>query len=125
MTARAGENRSRINQMFELLGLALLPFIERRLEALYGGPGERELEKAVEAARRSPTDDPMHDVTFLLSFVTSRWSEFRDVLGREDRTHAFELRDVRNKLAHDFREPPIDYSWRALDTGGRLLTAID
>jgi hypothetical protein len=30
---------------------------------------------------------------------------------------------VRNKLAHDTRQPSSDYTYRALDTGGRLIAA--
>jgi hypothetical protein len=118
-------NRDRVNRMFEWLGEALLPFIRGRLEELYGGVGFDELADAADKGRRLPGEDPLHDIRFLLGFVTYRWTEFRDVLAREERTHINELIDVRNNLAHDFREPSDEYTWRALDTGGRLLARID
>ena len=98
-------NRDRVNRMFEWLGEALSAFIRGRLEELYGGLGLDELADAAAKARRSPGEDPLHDIRFLLGFVTYRWTEFKDVLAREERTHINELIDVGNNLAHDFREP--------------------
>jgi hypothetical protein len=64
------------------------------------------------------------DTHNLLSVMWSQWnSVFRNTLGHSERSLVSELRDVRNRWAH---QTPFssDDAYRALDTAGRLLTAI-
>lgn len=65
--------------------------------------------------------DPHQQLRVLLD----EWHRtFRDYLTNSHKTYVHELRDVRNRWAHHdpFSEDDV---WRALDTGQRLLEAID
>ena len=118
-------NREAIDQMFGMLAEQLFPFIETQLQLEYGGIWRQVLEAdMVDADPAHTVANPAHDVHFLLVFMNRHWRDFRNRLGREERSYVNELIGVRNKLAHDHREPSIDYTWRALDTAGRLLRSI-
>jgi hypothetical protein len=64
------------------------------------------------------------DATALLKLMWDAWNEvFRRVLGHAERSLISELREVRNKWAH--QEPfSTDDAYRGLDSAGRLLTAV-
>ena len=52
------------------------------------------------------------------------WNDcFRKILGPSDRSVAFELRDVRNKWAHQ-KAFSTDDAYRAIDSVSRLLSAV-
>jgi Swt1-like HEPN len=118
-------NRALLDRMFEIVGEAVQRFIQDRVADGHGDIGPLELEMATDEATRQPGDDPLHDVRFLLEFMNGHWEYFRSRLGRDERAYINELIGVRNKLAHDFRDPSEDYAWRSIDTAGRLLTRID
>ena len=64
------------------------------------------------------------DSASLLSVMWNQWNVvFRKTLGQAERTLVSELRDVRNRWAH---QKPFsgDDAYRALDSAGRLLTAV-
>src|SRR5204862_5630045 len=65
-----------------------------------------------------------NDVQFLLKVMWDEWNAvFRKVLGQSERTLVSELRDMRNRWAH--QEPfSGDDAYRALDSAHRLLTAV-
>jgi hypothetical protein len=54
--------------------------------------------------------------------LTEEWRVFNDVLSRPEQAFASELRDTRNKWAHNEAFSPDD-TYRALDSMERLLTA--
>ena len=64
------------------------------------------------------------DSAALLKLMWETWNEvFRKTLGFADRTLVSEIRDWRNKWAH--QEPfSSDDAYRALDSAGRLLSAV-
>src|SRR5438093_13607612 len=67
---------------------------------------------------------PQWDVAAILSVMWNQWNVvFRKTLGQSERTLVSELRDVRNRWAH---QTPFstDDAYRALDSAGRLLTAV-
>jgi predicted AAA+ superfamily ATPase len=67
----------------------------------------------------------MQDPSFLLRVVVDAWDRaFSSELSKTDRNLVFELRDVRNKWAHNesFTVPD---AHRALDTAERLLASVD
>ena len=118
-------NHERIGKGLELLRAGLGPFVER------------ELKHAVQAGnltgyrRREIADDPMFlrpstewDVAVVLRLIWDNWNDsFSGTLGRSDRSLVSELRDHRNKWAH--QEPfSSDDAYRALDSVQRLLTSI-
>jgi len=118
-------NQERVGKAMEQLRAGLAPFVEREFKSQYQ-------QQSAEAARRYFVDDrtvgkkPVTewDVAALLKLMWEAWNEvFATTLGRAERSLVQELRDFRNKWAH--QEPfSSDDTDRALDSMSRLLTAI-
>src|SRR3989304_7628989 len=117
-------NHEGVGKAMELLRLGLGPFVEREFEDLYHG-------QAREEAARFLGDDRLQagkkvaewDAAALLRLMWEAWNEvFRRVLGQAERTLVSELRDQRNKWAHQ-EAFSSDDAYRALDSASRLLTA--
>lgn len=118
-------NQERVGKAMELLRAGLAPFVERELKSQHQA-------QAADAARRYFGDDrtvgkkPLAewDVAPLLKLMWEAWNEiFGRTLGRAERSLVQELRDCRNKWAH--QEPfSSDDADRALDSMARLLTAV-
>src|SRR5262245_11282603 len=118
-------NHERVGKAMELLKEGLHPFIEREFTNVHAG-------QALAVARRLTGDDrqlanrpfAQWDVAPLLRVMWEAWKDvFGKTLGRAERTLVSELRDVRNKWAH--QQPfSSDDAYRALDSAGRLLTAV-
>jgi len=118
-------NHERVGKALDLLKSGLGPFITRELTSAYK---ERAL---AEARRLLPADDRLNsnrpiqwDAAVLLKVMWDAWNEvFGRTLGRAERSLVQELRDWRNKWAH--QEPfSGDDADRALDSIARLLTAV-
>lgn len=122
----AVSNHERVGKGLELLNQGLLPFVERELRAVHG---ERWREAAQSGLRdnraqgRAGDKSPNWDTQALLTVMWDQWnSVFKNTLGQAERSLVSELRDVRNKWAH--QEPfSTDDAYRALDSIQRLLTA--
>lgn len=118
-------NQERVGKAMELLRAGLAPFVEREFKSLHQT-------EAAESARRYFGDDrtvgrkPLADwdVAALLKLMSEAWNDvFGRTLGRAERSLVQELRDCRNKWAH--QEPfSSDDADRALDSMARLLTAV-
>ena len=118
-------NQERVGKAMELLRAGLAPFVEREFKNLHQA-------QAADAARRYLGDDRTAgkkaiadwDVAALLKLMWEAWNEvFGKTLGRAERSLVQELRDWRNKWAH--QEPfSSDDADRALDSMARLLTAV-
>ena len=118
-------NQERVGKAMELLRAGLAPFVEREFKSLHQA-------KAAEEARLYFGDDrtvgkkPVvdWDVAALLKLMWEAWNDvFGKTLGRAERSLVQELRDWRNKWAH--QEPfSSDDADRALDSMTRLLTAV-
>ncbi len=118
-------NQERISKAMELLRAGLAPFVEREFTNLHK-------EQVMEAARRYVSDDrtvgkkpiAQWDVAALLKLTWDAWNDvFGRTLGRAERSLVSELRDARNKWAH--QDPfSSDDTDRALDSMTRLLTAV-
>src|SRR3989454_11647270 len=118
-------NHERVGKAMELLKAGLAPFVEREFKNLYEG-------RALAEARRLQGDDRLlakkplaeWDATALLKLMWEAWNDvFRRTLGHAERSLVSELRDIRNKWAH--QEPfSTDDAYRALDSIQRLLTAV-
>ncbi|MBI5907809.1 MAG: ATP-binding protein [Burkholderiales bacterium] len=119
-------NHERVGKALELLKGGLGPFVER------------EIKSAIEANALSMqkvkgfVDDPNlasknildWDAAALLKLMWETWNEvFRKTLGFADRSLVSEIRDWRNKWAH---QAPFssDDAYRALDSAGRLLSSV-
>src|SRR5206468_9124323 len=101
------------------------PFVEREFKNV-------DKARVLDVARRYVADEravakralPEWDVAALLKLMWEAWNEvFGRTLGRAERSLVQELRDCRNKWAH--QEPfSSDDADRALDSMARLLTAV-
>lgn len=122
----ATTNHERVGKALELLKTGLAPFVDR------------EIKSAIKLGSLSPQavkgylDDPIlankpiveWDAAALLKIVLETWNDvFRKTLGKADRNLVFELRDSRNKWAHQetFSSDDAD---RVLDSAERLLTSV-
>lgn len=118
-------NHERVGKAMDLLKDGLRPFVEREFKSAYQ-------ERALAEARLFLGEDRLlankglaeWDVTALLRLMWEAWNEvFRKPLGHTERSLVSELRTARNRWAH--QEPfTTDDAYRALDSAGRLLTAI-
>ena len=122
----APTNQERVGKALELLRAGLAPFVER------------EVQSNVKAGRvhmdvlRRFSDDPLlnskpisqWDAGALLRLMWDTWNDvFSRTLGYAERSLVSELRDARNKWAHQMPFSSRDAE-RALDSMSRLLAAI-
>lgn len=119
-------NQERVGKAMDLLRAGLAPFVEREVQSAVKAGSVR-----MDAVRRF-AEDPMlsnkpiaqWDVAGLLKLMWETWNDvFKRTLGFAERSLVSELRDVRNKWAHQnpFSSDDAD---RALDSMGRLLAAV-
>lgn len=119
-------NHERVGKALELLKAGLGPFVDREIKAAIAA-NALSMQKV-----KSFVDDPMlankgiieWDSAALLKLMWETWNEvFRKTLGFADRSLVSEIRDWRNKWAH---QAPIssDDAYRALDSAGRLLSSV-
>jgi len=120
-------NYERVGKALELLKEGLIPFVERELKSQHA-------QQWIEQAKASVSDTqaklfvtkekPQWDVASILSVIWNQWDVvFRKTLGRAERSLVSELKDVRNKWAHQNTFSGDDAD-RALDSSERLLTAV-
>ena len=120
-------SQDRITRAFELLTQGLAPFVERELQASYRDNWQ-------DAARGSFREDRgvglqkgekvRWDTHSILTVMWDHWNGvFRHKLGHFERSLVSELREFRNRWAH---QTPFDFedTYRILDSAERLLTAV-
>ena len=119
-------NQERVGKALELLKAGLGPFVERELQDKIkaGGVHMDTIRRFVDDPHL--TDKPIEqwDVAALLKLMWETWNDvFRTVLGHAERSLVSEIRDQRNKWAHQdsFSSDDAD---RTLDSIARLLTAV-
>ena len=119
-------NHDRVGKALDLLKTGLAPFVGREIKAAIHA-NTISLEKV-----RGFAEDPIlgkksieeWDAAGLLKLMSDTWNDvFRKILGYSERSLVSEIREWRNKWAH---QQPFsgDDAYRALDSTGRLLTAI-
>jgi len=119
-------NHERVGKALDLLKIGLGPFVEREIKAVIAA-------KTLSMAKvKGFVDDPIlanksigeWDAAALLKLMWETWNEvFIKTLGFAERSLVSEVRDWRNKWAH--QEPfSSDDAYRALDSAGRLLIAV-
>lgn len=119
-------NHERVGKALDLLKDGLAPFVEREMKSQHK-------QQWLIAARASVAEtqthlfnaaEPQWDSASLLAVIWNQWEPvFKKTLGRAERTLVSELREVRNKWAHQSAFSTDD-AYRALDSVGRLLTAV-
>ena len=119
-------NQERVGKALDLLKAGLGPFVDREVK------GALESRRLDAFKLRDYAEDPVlankptseWDVAGLLRLMWATWNDvFRTILGRADRSLVSELRDHRNRWAHQ-ESFSSDDAYRALDSVGRLLTAV-
>src|SRR5690349_13249789 len=120
----ASTNHERVGRALALLSSGLEPFVERECKAQYGSSWIHEVQRNDRSSGGVPQKTSTGDVQFLLKAVWNEWnSVFRKVLGQGERTLVSELRDIRNRWAHQ-EAFSSDDAYRALDSTHRLLIAV-
>jgi hypothetical protein len=119
-------NSERVGKALDALKDGLRPYVERELKATYK-------DRWIETAKPSFPDWQQTgrdgkglnwDTQALLQVMCELWQDcFKKILGPSDRNLAFELRDVRNKWAHQ-KAFSTDDAYRAIDSVSRLLAAV-
>ena len=118
-------NHQRVGRALDLLTAGLGPFVERELANAYGAQAQSQAVTLLGESRLA-TDKPLTqwDAAALLKLMWNAWRDvFQDTLGRSERTLVSELRDQRNKWAHQENFSGDD-AYRALDSASRLLAAV-
>ncbi len=118
----AVSHRDRIGRAFELLAAGLRPYLDRRMRAT----SQFKEHWFAEFARRERGGPiSLSDPAVQLKVLADHWDlAFKSELTRSDRNLVFEVRDLRNRWAHN-ASFSIDDTYRALDSIERLLVAVD
>src|SRR5712691_7083841 len=118
-------NHERVGRSLDLLRSGLGSFVEREFKNAYRDRFAAEVGRFMSEDRlnaRRPVAD--WDVAALLKLMWESWNDvFRKTLGPAERSLLSELRDHRNKWAHQ-ESFTSDDAYRALDSAGRLLAAV-
>lgn len=110
-------NHSLVGEALRLLAAGLGPYVSGKMQ------------EAVDAGRYTPDDSEAlgeisGDISVTLRVMAMAWNDvFRDSLGPAERSLVSEIRETRNRWAHQdaFDDDDLD---RALDSIGRLLAAV-
>ena len=122
----ATTNHERVNKAMELLREGLAPFVQREVTVKVQADAVRMNTIRRFAEDPQLADKPIEnwDAAALLKLMWDTWNDvFRDTLGFTERSLVSELRDWRNKWAHQERFSSDDTD-RALDSAERLLAAV-
>lgn len=119
-------NHERVGKALELLKTGLAPFVEREVMA-----AAKAKTLSMDSIRRFAEDPNLTDKPILewdaaaqLKLMWETWNDvFRKILGHTERSLVSEIRDWRNKWAHQ-ESISSDDADRALDSIERLLTAV-
>ncbi len=118
-------NHERVGKALDLLRAGLAPFIEREFKSLHADKALAEAARLVGEDRllaKKPLSE--WDAAALLKLMWEAWNDvFRRTLGHAERSLVSELRDQRNKWAHQ-QSFSSDDADRALDSMARLLSAV-
>lgn len=130
----AVDSRQRVGEALAILREGLLSCVQRELKMRYKArwwvdgvePALKDKER-VDARRSGGTEKEWFrslDTQKLLRVVWDQWNEvFREKLGQMGRTYVSELREVRNRWAHE--EPfSLDDTYRAINTVTRFLQMV-
>ncbi|MCY4583299.1 MAG: Swt1 family HEPN domain-containing protein [Chloroflexi bacterium] len=118
-------NRERVGSAMDALKDGLAPFASREFINQHKGRSAPVLQQILGDAIQ---DAKQHffkmDTAALLRVMWDSWNEvYRDTLGNAERSLVSELRDIRNRWAHQ-EQFSSDDAYRALDSTHRLLTAV-
>jgi len=117
----AKTNHARVGEALELLKDGLRPFVEREFQATFKDEWQKEVARFFPVSSHEKIN---WDTAAILKLMWDAWNDvFRHPLGRAERSLVSELREVRNKWAHQ-EAFSSDDAYRALDSMDRLLSAV-
>ncbi len=119
-------NSQRIGRGLELVRDGLVPFLERELKSAYGENWKEVAKDSLvkEKVWKEVNGEVQWEIYLVLAVLWNHWhSVFSKTLGSTERSYVSELRDVRNRWAHQDTFT-YDDTYRALDTMHRLLKAV-
>jgi predicted AAA+ superfamily ATPase len=120
-------NHERVGKALLLLSNGLQPFVEREMKSVHQGDWFSEAKQSLNNSQLrlgGSLDKPEWDAAGVLVVMWNQWNDvFRRSLGHADRSLVAELRDVRNRWAHQ-KPFSADDTYRALDSASRLLLAV-
>jgi hypothetical protein len=117
-------NQVRIAGALDLLTRGMAPYVEQRLKAVYGDAWRRNATGSFRDDRsRGDAQSIDWDAHSVLTVMWDQWNAaFRTELGHAERSLVSELREFRNRWAHQ-AEFDFDDTYRILDSVRRLLAA--
>ncbi|GAB4329274.1 MAG: Swt1 family HEPN domain-containing protein [Calditrichia bacterium] len=118
-------NHERVGKALDLLRQGLAPFVDREFNtALKNHHLTGDFSKYVQDPMLIKRPVSEWDISALLKLMWDLWNNvFKRTLGHAERSLVSELRQIRNNWAHQ-QTFSSDDAYRALDSVGRLLTAI-
>jgi predicted AAA+ superfamily ATPase len=118
-------NRDRVGRALDLLNDGLKPFVEREMESTYGKRWKYEAVGSLRDQHFTEDGQDLHlDIQALFLIMWDQWNQvFKKTLGHAERNYVSELRQARNKWAH--QEPfSTQAAYRILDSIQLLLVAV-
>jgi Swt1-like HEPN len=112
----------------EILTPALQPFIRHQMEGKYGSNWVENAQQGLESYYFDENDLKWNDPAAIINLLLNQWDNAFAIahqLDNRERNWVFEIRDLRNNLKHNNDVFDYDYSFRALDSMERLLSAAE
>lgn len=114
-------HRERVGRGLDAVRDGIKPQCVAAWKAAYGAAWIEEIQRRDRASVSKPDAD---DLVFLLRGIQNTWQEvWRKRLGQAERAYTSELREARNRWAHQ-QQFSADDTYRMLDTAERLLRAF-
>ena len=116
--------RDRVRKALDYVRDGLRPFVEREMRSKLGSNWQDDARYRLNLKTGRDGSANWDTQALLKAVGNDYWNDvFRNVLQPGDRNYAFELRDARNKHAHD-EAFSNDDAYRIIDTAQRLLEAV-
>lgn len=120
----AVSNADRVGRALELLNAGLRPFLEREMSSVHGAAWQDQARQSLTGPTFDTKNGINWDTAAILTVMISEWNTvFKKSLGQAERSLASELRETRNRWAHQATFSTDDV-YRALDSMHRLVTAV-
>ncbi|MGC8492629.1 MAG: Swt1 family HEPN domain-containing protein [Syntrophobacteraceae bacterium] len=118
-------NHERVGKALEIVKSAIGPFVQREIKNVYKDRASVEIARLMNEDRLNAKKQVAEwDAGVLLKVMWELWNDvFRLTLGHTERSLVSELREHRNRWAHQ-EAFSSDDAYRALDSAARLLTAV-
>lgn len=121
------KNHDQISTALELLTQGMAPYVEQKLKATFGDSWIQTATGSFRDGRERALEDGRFDwdAHSLLTIMWDQWNPvFRTELSHAERSLVSELREYRNRWAHQ-QEFDFDDTYRILDSVRRLLQSAD